>query len=163
FARATGLFGFVDSNANNTTHLDAAVTGASLAKVTAGPRDLGIASTTWDSANPTLANIGSYDHLAFAIDMTNGSISPRHHSDSSKRSLAAGGDNGDGTGDAITDPLTFNSDVLILSGRSPTLEVDQDGKVSTAVNIRVNGVLNPAVGSSAVSGGVIHVNDITNQ
>src|SRR5262249_17029058 len=111
FARATGLFGFVDSNANNTTHLDAAVTGAALARVPAGPRHRGLASAAGDAGAPKRANTASPAPPPSPTDRPTGATSARHDSDSSKRSLAAGGDNGDGTGDAITDPLTFNSDV----------------------------------------------------
>src|SRR5262249_27923053 len=75
FARSTGLFGYVSSDSTNDTHMDSSVMGEGLALVTAGPRD----------------EIG---HLAFNVDTSNGSVSANNPHDSSKRSLAAGGDDG---------------------------------------------------------------------
>jgi hypothetical protein len=159
FARATGLFGVVHSDATNNTHFDSEVTGTAGAFVTAGPRD---------PADPAAVATG-LDHLAFYIDTSNGSVSVTAHHDSSKRSLATGGDDGHGGADmhgngAIIDNdfIDFSSDVLILSGRSPFLVINKSGNIDTAVNVTVNGG-NSMVGSSAVDGsGTIHVDDITN-
>ncbi|MDN3720470.1 hypothetical protein QW131_17565 [Roseibium salinum] len=94
FARATGLFGFVDANANNETDLRSHVTGAGNgvtdAQVTAGPRAFNDAIL----AHPTNSGIpsGADEHLAFWISTENGgSISRSVDADVSKRSLAVGG------------------------------------------------------------------------
>jgi RTX calcium-binding nonapeptide repeat (4 copies) len=141
FARATGLFGAVHSDANNSTTLNAKITGGLGALVTAGPRDVtnsgadAAPTGPWDSVKRKLANIGELDHLAFYVDMTNSAITARHDSTSSKRSLAVGGDNKDDNGDHVSNTLDFNSNVLILSGRSPELHVASNGTIDQMVNL----------------------------
>ena len=149
FARATGLFGHVSSDANNSTHMDSSVTGTGAALVTAGPRE-GVTA--------------GYDHLAFYVDTSNGSISASHTSDSSKRSLATGGDNGDGSGSLPTAVIDFSSDVRILSGLNPELVVDSGGQITTAKNVSVNDAAggNSNRTSGTIVDGTIRVNNIFN-
>ncbi|HEX5279640.1 MAG TPA: hypothetical protein VFW28_06150 [Micropepsaceae bacterium] len=136
FAQATGLFGNVSSDANNNTTLDSQVVGAGSALITAGPRDPGDAA---------LAHPGGFDHLALYSDTENGSVSVDAHADDSKRSLATGGssDNG-GSGLSIpNNKIDLSSNVVILSGRSPELIIDNTGPtgahIAKAVNVSVNG------------------------
>ncbi len=159
FSRSTGLFGHVDADATNNTHLDSQIVGAASARVTAGPRK---------PSDPVLADGGSYDHLAFYVDTTNGSIDVSADADVSRRSLAGGGaaehggpaDNGEDPWiDANT--IAFSSDVVILSGLSPVLVVDSDGKIVTADNISVNSG-NDVVNTDAYVGDTISVDPITN-
>jgi hypothetical protein len=119
FARSTGLFGYVSSDSTNDTHMDSSVKGWALALVTAGPRD-------------------ETGHLAFNVDTSNGAVSANNPHDSSKRSLAAGGDDGHGGNAEPTAGIDFDSDVTILSGRSPLLEIDDGGNIKSAVNVSVD-------------------------
>jgi hypothetical protein len=89
--------------------------------VTAGPRD--------EAA-----------HLAFQIDTGNGSVAHSAPDHPQRRSLAA-----DGSSDPVDNlqgdtDITFHASVLILSGRSPELHIDQNGQISRAVNTSVTGV-----------------------
>ncbi|KKK74292.1 hypothetical protein LCGC14_2885230, partial [marine sediment metagenome] len=137
FARATGLFGHVDADAFNTTILASQVLGEQNALVTAGPRDISVTGA-WDAQNPLQADIGSLDHLAFYVDTTNGATSANHTSTASKRSLATGGSNSNGSGLSVTTGINFSSDVVILSGRNPRLVIDGSGNIAEAVNVTVN-------------------------
>jgi hypothetical protein len=164
FARATGLFGHISSDANNSTHMDSVVNSAGGALITAGPRDLGITGA-WDSADPKLANIAALNHLALYVDLSNGSnVNAEHTSDSSRRSLATGGDNADGHGELPTMAVDFDSNVLILSGRSPELIVEENGTISKAVNVSVNDIAgsNSTRTSGLIVDTTIHVNGINN-
>ena len=151
FSRATGLFGVVHSESTNSSTLTSEFDGAGAALVTAGPRDTAIAGD-WDPIARKLMNLGSLNHLALFADTSNGpSITLRREADSSKRSLATGGDNGNADVGTRNNTIDFNSDVLILSGRSPELTVESDNTISRMVNL-----------SASISGGVIHVDNITN-
>ena len=148
--------------ASNTSTLTSEFDGAAGALVTAGPRDIGITGV-WDPILRKLANIGPLNHLALFADTSNGSVTLQWHADSSRRSLAVDlGNNGDVDVGTKTNTIAFSSNVVILSGRSPLLIVDDAGKISKAVNVGVNGVFEPGTGSNAVSAGVISVDNITN-
>jgi len=165
FSRSTGLFGWVSSTGDNTTHLTNNVTGTADALVTAGPRI--------DGATPLL-NDGESSHLAFLVRTDNGSnIHADRDARTSKRSLASGGSHG---GVNFSDPQTidFSSDVRILSGRSAVLDVvleitasetDIDGAmIQKAVNATVRDDNSTAQTSGSIDStlGVIFVNDISN-
>ena len=121
YARSSGLFGHVSSDANNSTTLNTSVYGAPHATITAGPRD---------PSDPDLTHVAGYDQLALFVDTRNGPVNTHRHGDSSKRSLATGGDNGDdspavGGGQDID----FSSDVNIL-GAVFRLVVDASGTIT---------------------------------
>ncbi|WP_456654689.1 hypothetical protein [Bradyrhizobium sp. JR3.5] len=145
FGRATGLFGDVHGDSVNNTRFDSQIFGAKGSQpgvtgaiVTAGPRD---------PSDPLLPGDGGYtDHLAFRVTTANGTdikITAPH--DSSKRSLATGGDSAHGgpgdNGDRPSidnDLIDFSSDVVILSGRSPELTVTDNGAGGVTVTRDVN-------------------------
>ena len=54
------------------------------------------------------------------------------------------------------------SDVVANAGASPSLHVGSDGRVVSAVNIRVNGVTNPAAGDPLSAHPYIEVEDLRN-
>ena len=54
------------------------------------------------------------------------------------------------------------SDVAANAGASPSLHVGSDGRVVSAVNIRVNGVTNPAAGDPLSAHSYIEVEDLRN-
>ncbi|MCK5712105.1 MAG: hypothetical protein KAI25_05275, partial [Hyphomicrobiaceae bacterium] len=105
FARATGLFGHVDADADNTTRLDTLVSGAAGALVTAGPRE---------DTETSLETSGESDHLAFFVDVNN-VIGPNDVDEDatvSRRSLATGGADSDNPQLLGDQKIDFNSDVL---------------------------------------------------
>ena len=57
---------------------------------------------------------------------------------------------------------TWFSDVVANAGASPSLHVGSDGRVVSAVNIRVNGVTNPAAGDPLSAHPYIEVEDLSN-
>ena len=169
FGRATGLFGAVHGDGTNNTHFDTLVFGAAggtggHAVVTAGPRD---------TANTALLQDGG-PQLAFRVATTNGAVNVTTHHDSSKRSLAIGGDGGSGGADANgngaivdLDTIDFNSNVIILSGRSPELVIDAGGNILEAVNVSVDDSATDGAGVTHKTSGhfdspTIIVNDIVN-
>ncbi|MDD1750937.1 MAG: hypothetical protein LUO89_13810, partial [Methanothrix sp.] len=126
FSRSTGLFGYLDSEAHNNTTTDSNVNGASGAMITAGPRD---------PANALLLHDGGYDpHLAFDVNVTNGAFVRKSDDPSSPRSLALDVSSEGHTYEAKPQ-IDFSSNVTILSGRSPTLVVDQNGNIVTQINL----------------------------
>ena len=151
FARSTGLFGYVSGNANNTTNESTMVSGAPHALITAGARD---------PANTFLAQPSGFDNLTLFVDTTLGATHVVNSSgDSSKRSLAAGGDNGgDGRHENIQQTIPFSSDVNVL-GPTLRLFVDGGGNITQAVGITVGAGHQT---SGHVAGSVIVVNDIGN-
>ncbi|MBK5565795.1 LEPR-XLL domain-containing protein [Ensifer sp. SSB1] len=161
YARATGLFGFVDSDAHNDTDVASKIFGAAGALVTAGPRDNGDAVLGHPDypQEPAASN----EHLALYASTVNGSISQTDDADYSKRSLAAGGSDGSSPDDR-PQQIDFNSDVLILSGRSPELVVKQlvigaDGQIDVAVEVTVNDSASGG-GNSEGEGDTIQSDDI---
>ncbi|HZK06225.1 MAG TPA: hypothetical protein VFC82_10350 [Actinomycetaceae bacterium] len=163
FARATGLFGHVDADGNTTTTLTSAVNGSTAdthhALITAGPRDPGPGNT--DLERPGTAN------LALFVDTNNTDVKVTRDSDVSRRALAGGG--ADQGGSMLGSVLTINfgeTDVRILSGRSPILVIDASGKIVTAVGVTVHDeVTNTDLGEGATinAGNTrIVVNDISN-
>ena len=58
--------------------------------------------------------------------------------------------------------VTWFSDVVANAGASPSLHVGSDGRVVSAVNIRVNGVTNPAAGDPLSAHPYIEVEDLKN-
>ncbi|WP_206521912.1 hypothetical protein [Mesorhizobium sp. M7A.F.Ca.CA.004.04.1.1] len=162
YARSTGLFGFVDSDAHNDTDVSSEIFGAAGALVTAGPRDnsdvvLGHPDYPQEPGS-------SAEHLALFASTVNGpNIAQTDNADDSKRSLAAGGSSGSSPDDR-PQSINFNSDVLILSGRSPELVIKQlvvgaEGQIDVAVEVSVN---DTAGGGSATEGegSTIQSNDI---
>ncbi len=153
FARSTGLFGYVDADGRNTTTLNSSVTGTDNARVTAGPNNGYI-------KNENNANPDGYSRLALYVTTDNGAVlSAGRDGHVSKRSLAAGSGDEHGDGLVVNRGVVFDSDVLILSGRSPRLVVDTNGVITQAVNVTV-GPTNQTSGPVAAS--TIVVNDITN-
>jgi hypothetical protein len=143
FGRATGLFGYVDGSAANTTTLTSTLLGELHSTVTAGPRD---------PSDPLLQDVAGYNHLALYADTTNGKISFDAHGDVSRRSLAVGGSSESPEILTVTPKIDFSSDVVIFSGRSPELVIDSSGHIAKAVNIGVNGVFEPGIGTQAYDG-----------
>jgi hypothetical protein len=173
FSRSTGLFGYVDSTTRADIRLDSAVLGAGGALVTAGPRPRSGEVSGDPMGHPTGTGIptGNEEHLAFYVSTDNGSISNEVRASTSKRSLALGGSSKSPNPDTVTDQIDFDSNVLILSGRSPELlvkelSIAEDGKILTAVEVTVND--SAGGGASAegegqnVDSDTIVVNDITN-
>ncbi len=58
--------------------------------------------------------------------------------------------------------IHWNSDVVANAGASPSLVIDADGKVASAVNIRVNGVTDPAPGDPLGLHPYLEVEDLRN-
>src|SRR6185436_4923406 len=87
------------------------------------------------------------------------------HARTSKRSLAGGGSHGD-TDFQNNEDIDFSSDVLILSGRTPVLEVvlgiGANGEIAEAINTSIHDTDNAAKTSGVINAGEIFVNDITN-
>ncbi|MBI3917574.1 MAG: hypothetical protein HY322_11275 [Betaproteobacteria bacterium] len=167
YSRSSGLFGHVDSDAFSTADLDARVSGAGGALVTAGPRDPGDSELSqFDYAEEPPGE----QRLAFFAQATNTDTSTPNNARVSKRSLAGGGA-ADGATRILTDEIAFSSNVLILSGRSPELVVKKivvspNAEIEEAVNVTVNdtsggGGANEGTGDTILSAKVI-VNDIVN-
>ena len=156
FARSTGFLGWVSADANNTTILTNQVTGVSDTLVTAGPRD---------NADPNLLHPAESSHLAFYVDTDNGSVDVDRRARTSKRSLASGGSHGSKSTDQ-TRNINFSSDVLILSERTPVLDVqlivDDRGQVTKAVNASVRDGSVTERTSGEINSLDIFVNDIVN-
>jgi hypothetical protein len=162
FARSTGLFGYVDADANSTVRLRSSVNsgaGDPRTRITAGPRD---------TANGFLRHPGT-TRLALYVSATQGSVSHSVNGHVSKRSLAAGG--GDEHGDRLQQSGTvdISSDVTILSGRSPYLEIGALGELVKAVGvtytssdtaITVDDIVNPGPGKVLITAttGAAHIN-----
>jgi len=150
YARSTGLFGYVDADATNNTDLRTTVTGQAYTSaadhglVIAGPRATGDPNLTPDD--------GTYTRLAFRIDAPKATGSIYSNGHVSRRSLAAGSGGESGHNLAATATVDFNSDVIINSGRTPTLVVASDGSVAVRVEI-------PTL---SIGGGVINVGNIVN-
>jgi hypothetical protein len=127
FARATGLFGYVDADSNNTTDLASTFSAAATARITAGPG--------------TIAPTGGYTRLAYLVDVTNDvpNDAVRQDADVSRRALAAGGADEHGSNLVQTRTLAHHANVTILSGRSPELVIAADGTIAKAVEVTVNG------------------------
>jgi len=121
-----------------------------------GPSDGSVKDVAGNTPN---GNPGPYPALAFYVSTANGSVSAGMDGHVSKRSLAAGGGDEDGSGAVATQRVVFDSDVLILSGRSPRLVVDADGTITEAVNVTVGPTQQT---SGPVVGDTIVVNNITN-
>ena len=170
FARSTGLFGYVRADTNRdlsgpNVDVSAQVVGAGGALVTAGPRD--------ESASGDLAGY-DYDQapfgeqrLAFLVTTVATGNSNPQDADVSRRSLAAGDADENGS-TSQSDIINFNSDVLILSGRSPDLvtkelTVGAGGRIEKAVNVTINdGAGREAISSGTIQRDKIYVNDIVN-
>ena len=96
---------------------------------TTGPRD---------AANAKLEHPPESTHLALYLDANNaaGAILANQRARASKRSLAGGGA-GSGGGKSFDEEIDFSSDVLILSGRVPILDIvliiDDGGEIVTAI------------------------------
>ncbi|MCB9929003.1 MAG: hypothetical protein H6844_06280 [Alphaproteobacteria bacterium] len=169
YTRSTGLFGYVSSDATNEQDLTNFIDGDSGALVTAGPR---IELPNTDSETTELAQ---FDNAKFRLALygttENGTnLTYSNDASHSKRSLAAGGSDEHGDPDYV-DSMDFDSDVLILSGRSPELDVVRElvigsgGNIVKAVNVTVDD--SPGGGSATKTSGTtlsdhIIVNDITN-
>ena len=163
YAKVTGLFGDVDSDANNTTTLTSRViadprTLTPRAQVTAGPR----------SANdPNLDNpsgdTGALPRLALYVNTTNSSIDISADADHTKRALATGGSDTD-VDNNQTRTIQWNADVHVFSGQSPELVISDTGKIDKAVNISVKTAANAnqTSGTIASTESEIFVNDIVN-
>ncbi|HMC70300.1 MAG TPA: hypothetical protein VKJ07_14185, partial [Mycobacteriales bacterium] len=155
YARSSGLFGDVNANAHNNTSLSSLVSTAAGALITAGPR----------IATSSLTQLGALDHLALYVDTTNGPISTHTHAHASKRSLAAGGDNGNSDNGVGAGPhVQFDANVLILPGPNPELVVGATGLIQKAVNVSV---WDQAAGvtrhqGDTITDSVIRVDDISN-
>ena len=118
YSRSTGLFGHVGSNAGNTTTLRSKVMGGDDALVTAGPR---IEVPNDNGESTELAQFMNADfRLALYASTENGAIDYDKNGRVSKRSLAGGSAHEPGSL-TETPSIDFDSDVLILSGRSPEL------------------------------------------
>ncbi len=163
FARATGLFGFVESHGNNSTTLVGTVNGSTSttnhALVTAGPRDPDVNLT--DLAHPGTTR------LALFVDTSNSTVRVHRDADVSRRALAAGDSHTGGSGQTETQTIPWGTtDVTILSGRSPVLVIEDGGLISKAVEVTVHDtVTNTDKGQGdTISAGVaaIVVNDISN-
>ncbi len=161
FARATGLFGWVSADGNNYTDIDGKVDGAaggplrttpvSGAVVTAGPRPV--------DTGDILAEPSESDHLALYINTKLGSVDQSRSAHVSRRALAGGSSHG-GDHQSADDTTDFNSDVLILSGRSPYLFIAANGsmikvEVTASINVGLNRVdvgdiVNPGAGDVVV-------------
>jgi hypothetical protein len=121
--RSSGLFGEVEANSTNNTYLEtqpamAPIICAAGSTVTAGPRD---------PSDPAAAATG-LDHLALYIDTTNGDISDHSAPHSPQRRSLAADNSSDPKDNLQTDTdINFNSNVVILSGRSPELVIDKYG------------------------------------
>src|SRR5262249_48229131 len=170
FGRATGLFGFVDSTSTNNTTLNSNINGSGngspRAKVTAGPR-----APLGDPDDAGLLHDKNGDaqfakHLAFDVNTTNGNIDVTRPHDVSRRSLAVGSAGESGT-TTITPQIDFSSDVTILAGRSPDLEIDGSGNIHRSGNVTVDDSATPGESATKTSGliksGTIIVNDILTQ
>jgi hypothetical protein len=81
-----------------------------------------------------------HDHLAFDINMTNGPNTFKSDNPKSRRSLAVDNSDNGPNSNPIHPQLDFSSDVVILSGRSPELDIDAGGNITKAVNASVVGV-----------------------
>ncbi|MEY2518223.1 MAG: large repetitive protein, partial [bacterium] len=161
FARSTGLFGHVEADADNNSDLTSTFTSAAGATITAGPRD---------PDDPVLKHPDStdLDRLAFFVDNANGPLSAQRDGHVSKRSLASGGGHEGGHGIKTTPSIDFDSNVVILSGRSPLLIVNSCGSgcatIATAINVTVwDGAGSPAKTTGVISSSTIYVNDIVNR
>ena len=168
FARATGLFGFVESHGDNTTTLVGAVNGstdtANHALVTAGPRDDD--ANLHDLAHPT--GTGT-TRLALYVETSNdeSTINVHRDADVSRRALAAGDSHTGGSGKTETQTIAWGvTDVTILSGRSPVLVISSGGHIDKAVEVTVHDTVTNTDKhqGDTISSGVanIFVNDIVN-
>ena len=162
FAKVMGLFGYLESNANNTTTLTSTVvadprTASPRAQITAGPRNAGDTNLSHPSGDT-----GALDHLALYVDTTNQITRIDHDNPYSKRALAGGGSGGDVT-NVQQRTVTWNADTHIFSGQSPELVIDENGVITTATNLSVRTSENPnQTSGQIVSEDEIFVNDIGN-
>ena len=121
-----------DGNNNNISFsMDAKVTASSGAKLTTGPRVFPGPGVPAEDETP-LQNPGGFSHLA----------------------LFAAADSPSGTKE-----IHWESDLLLLSGPIPRLQVNSAGHIVRAINVTINGGQN-AVGSDA--GSNFSVDDIVN-
>jgi hypothetical protein len=171
FGQVTGLFGYVEANANNDTTLKSFVVAdprdsasKPRALVTAGPRlltDPNLAHPT--DPTPGLGADGQLARLALYVQATNGINRIGRDADTSKRALAGGGSSGD-TDNRQTRRVNWNADVDIFAGQSPELEIDANGVIRKAVNVSVKTSENANQTSGPIqSEDVIVVNDIGNR
>ena len=161
FGRATGLFGTVRGSATNNTDLESTFDSAAGATITAGPRDPGDAVL----GHPDSTDL---DRLAFFVDNANGLLNDQRDGHDSKRSLASGSGSENGYGIKTNAEIDFDSNVVILSGRSPLLIVNSCGAgcatIATAINVSVwDGSGSPAKTTGVISSPTIYVNDIVNR
>ncbi|HEY3484752.1 MAG TPA: hypothetical protein VGK49_05170, partial [Ilumatobacteraceae bacterium] len=145
FARSTGLFGYVDADTFTQADMPATIDAAQFALISAGPRD----------QSEVLHGL---DHVALYVTTLNGSMTIHDDAHVSRRSLAAGGSSEDGGGLKFTQSVPFKADVVIFAGKSPELVVNENGLVTKAVNVTVDG--GQSVGH--VTSGTVHVDPITN-
>ncbi|WP_294608493.1 hypothetical protein [uncultured Roseovarius sp.] len=176
YSRSSGLFGYVSSDTTVQQDLTGLVTGVDNAEIIAGPR---IELVTPGLANPDgeFTELSQFNNakfrLAFYVSTVNGGhTSVDNNARHSKRSLAAGGS--DEHGDQNTDfseNIAFDSDVTILSGRSPELDVIRDlviddrGFIQKAINVTIDDSAGGGIAdldSGQIQSDLIVVNDIGN-
>ena len=133
------------------------VSGAAGALITAGPGPRAASGTN-------LRTSAQSSHLAFYVDTQNGSLSVKSDGHVTKKSLAAGSGDEFGHDLDVAILVPFSSNVLILSGRTPVLEIDGDAKITKAVEVTVNdGSERTQIGEGeTVQSTTIVVNDIAN-
>ena len=152
FSEATGLFGHVDANATNDTDLESDVFGEAGAVVTAGPRN---------AENDSLEQPGGYERLAFLVNGAASDIEMRVFAKVSRRALAAGDSEESGTRTTASS-VDFDSDVVILAGEIPVLEIDSNDKIVRAIAVTVRNAGSDIGAGETVTDSEIFVNDITN-
>jgi hypothetical protein len=136
FARSTGLFGYVRARGQNDSIVHANVEGAIGGPLRQPPTGLpnpGALVTAGPRAGVEPTDPIASARLALFVDTKLGTVDQSRSARVSRRSLAAGGTRG-GNDSSKDDAITFDTDVLILSGRTPSLVVGTDDSI-TAVNV----------------------------